>query len=154
VEILTDAPGTVFVPGRRFFIGTERGLRAPGSGELHVTRTSKFKDGLIVAFKELTTRNAAELWRDRLLLAPADELEPPSEHELYIHDLVGMRVILPSGDAVGEVSEVFELPQGLVLDVRRPTGGTVMIPFHESAVSYVDRAERVVHIDPPEGLLD
>jgi len=154
VEILTDAPGAVFVPGRRVFMGTERGSRAPGGSELHVVRASKFKDGLIVSFKELTTRNAAEVWRDRLLLAPAEELEPPAEHELYIHDLVGMRVVLQSGADVGEVIEVFELPQGLVLDVRRAGGDTVMIPFHGSAVSYVDRDQRVVHIDPPEGLLD
>ncbi len=154
VEILTDAPGAVFAPGRRVFMGTERGMRAPGNRELHVVRASKFKDGLIVAFKELASRNEAEVWRDRLLLVPADELEPPAEHELYIHDLVGMRVVLPSGTDVGEISEVFELPQGLVLDVRRTGGGTVMIPFHGSAVSFVDRDRRIVHIDPPEGLLD
>jgi ribosomal 30S subunit maturation factor RimM len=29
-----------------------------------------------------------------------------------------------------------------------------MIPFHGRAVTFVDRDQRVVHIDPPEGLLD
>ena len=154
VEVLTDAPGAVFAPGRRVFAGTERGGRAPGGAELHVVRSSRFKDGLIVSFRELTDRNAAEVWRDRLLVVPADELEPPAEHEIYIHDLVGMRVLLQNGEEVGLVSEVFELPQGLVLDVRRNSGGTVMIPFHASAVAFVDRHERAIHVDPPAGLLD
>jgi 16S rRNA processing protein RimM len=154
VEVLTDAPGAVFAPGRRVFAGTERGTRAPGGAELHVKRSATFKDGLIVGFAELQDRNAAESWRDRLLLVPADELEPPGEHEIYIHDLVGMEVVLPTGETVGVVGEVFELPQGLMLDVERAGGGTVMIPFHESAVAFVDRSKRIVHIDPPAGLLD
>ena len=154
VEVLTDAPGAVFAPGRRVFAGTERGARAPRGAELHVKRSATFKGGLIVAFAELQDRNTAELWRDRLLLVPAEELEPPGEHEIYIHDLVGMQVVLPTGENVGIVGEVFELPQGLVLDVKRPAGATVMIPFHESAVAHVDRANRIIHIDPPEGLLD
>ena len=154
VEVLTDAPGAVFAPGRRVYAGTERGTRAPGGAELHVKRATPFKDGLIVSFSELQDRNAAEVWRDRLLLVPADELQPPGEHEIYIHDLVGMQVVLPSGEDVGVVSQVFELPQGLVFDVRRTAGGTVMIPFHESAVAFVDRSKRIIHIDPPAGLLD
>jgi ribosomal 30S subunit maturation factor RimM len=51
------------------------------------------------------------------------------------------------------VSSVFELPQGLALDVKRETG-TVLIPFNEVFIHELKRAERTVVIAPPPGLLD
>ena len=55
-------------------------------------------------FDEIDDRDVAEIWRDRFLLLPADELEPLGEGEVYVHDLLGMRVELVSGEAVGTVA--------------------------------------------------
>lgn len=153
MELHTDAPGAVFAPGRRLYAGTTAGEPMADRSELHVVRSSPFKGGLIVAFREITDRTGAERWRDRFLLAPADELEPPADGEVYIHDLVGMAVQLANGEPVGTVREVYELPQGLVLDVQRARD-TVMVPFHASSVLGVDSEARLVTIDPPAGLLD
>ena len=156
VETLTDEPDAVFAPGRRVFAGTTTGTPARTALELHVTMSSPFKGGLIVKFAEIVDRNAAETWRDRYLLLPADELPPPDEDQVYVHDLPGMRVVRVSGEAVGEVIEVYELPQGLVLEVRRDgePAPTVMIPFDERTVTEVDGDARIITIDPLEGLLD
>jgi ribosomal 30S subunit maturation factor RimM len=53
---------------------------------------------------------------------------------------------------VGTVEELYELPQGLTLDVRRDKG-TVLVPY-DRFVTSVDRDARVIRIDPPAGLLD
>jgi 16S rRNA processing protein RimM len=76
-----------------------------------------------------------------------------SEGEVYQHELAGMQVVLESGELVGSVTNVFELPQGLALDVRRAQG-SVLIPFNEVFVHEVMRAERRIVIAPPPGLLD
>lgn len=154
VETTTDAPDAIFASGRRVFAGSPDGKLSAGPTELVVERASPFKGGMIVKFRGLETRNDAEPWRERTLLVPDDEVEPPGEDELFVHDLVGMRVELVSGEPVGEVREVFELPQGFMLDVARPGKGAVMIQFHESTVAEVDRDARVVKLDPPAGLLD
>jgi 16S rRNA processing protein RimM len=119
---------------------------------LHVVSATPFKGGFIVHFTEIADRDVAETWRNRFLLAPADELSALGESEVYLHDLIGMRVELPSGDLVGSVADTYELPQGLVLEVRRERG-SVMIPY-ERVVTSVDRDQRVIRIDPPAGLLD
>ena len=85
---------------------------------------------------------------------PGSEVSPPGEDELFIHQLVGMRVVRAGGEDVGEVTEVFVLPQGLVIDVRRTDGKSVMLPFDDNTVTDVDSDARVVTIDPVEGLLD
>lgn len=154
VEPITDAPDAVFAPGRRVFAGTAGGDRARDGAELSVAQARPFKEGLIVRFEQIADRNEAELWRDRYLLLPLAELAPLGEGEVYIHDLVGMRVQLVSGETLGSVSEVYELPQGLALDVARENGSSVVLPFNDDVVTRVRADERIVEVDPPAGMLD
>jgi 16S rRNA processing protein RimM len=154
VEPITDAPDAIFAAGRRVFAGTVDGDRARDGAELSVAGARPFKGGLLVRFEQIADRNAAELWRDRYLLLPLSELDPPGDDEVYIHELVGMRVVLASGEDLGVVSEVYELPQGLALDVARGSGGSVVLPFNQDVVTQVRAKERIVEVDPPEGMLD
>ncbi|HEX3865235.1 MAG TPA: ribosome maturation factor RimM [Gemmatimonadaceae bacterium] len=152
VEPLTDDPDAVFAHGRRLIAGTVSGDPSKDRRELHVESAGPFKGGLIVRFGEIADRTAAETWRDRYLLAPAAELEPPGEDQVYVHEIPGMRVELASGGLVGTVAATYDLPQGLMLDVERE-GGTILVPYDRVVIS-LDREARVIRIDPPEGLLD
>lgn len=153
VEPITGQPDAVFASGSRVFLGTVAGDPLPSGRELKVLRSSPFKGGLIVAFEELNDRSAAELLRAHTLLLPEDEVQPPPESEVYLHDLVGMRVVRVGGEEIGAVSEVFEVPQGLLLEVQRASD-TVMLPFDDQTVTDVDSAARVITVDPLEGMLD
>jgi 16S rRNA processing protein RimM len=51
------------------------------------------------------------------------------------------------------VTDVYELPQGIMLDVRR-ANGSVLIPFRPEVVTKVDLAGRRLIVDPPEGLIE
>ena len=152
VESMTDDPDGVFARGRKLVAGTVSGDPAKERRELTVMSAQPFKGGFIVHFDEIADRTIADTWRDRYLLVAASELEPLGEDEVYVHDLLGMRVELASGEAVGTVEELYELPQGLTLDVRREQG-TVLVPY-DRIVTSVDREARVIRIDPPAGMLD
>jgi 16S rRNA processing protein RimM len=153
VEPITDGPEAIFAPGHRILVGNARGDVSTDRRELHVTSVRPMGEGLLVKFDEIPDRTAAEVWRGRYLLLPGAEVPPPSEDEIYVHDLLGMQVVLATGEVVGQVQDVFELPQGFAIDVARATG-TVLVPFDDRVVSSVDRAARVITIDPPAGLLD
>ena len=152
VEAISDEPDAIFASGRRVIAGDANGNPLRSRLELHITHSSLFKGGYIVHFEEVRDRTEADTWRDRFLLVPADELEPLGEDEVYVHELPGMRVVLESGKEVGTIDCTYELPQGLTLDVKWDSG-SALIPY-DRIVTKVDRAERVVTIDPPEGLLD
>jgi 16S rRNA processing protein RimM len=154
VEALTDAPDAIFAAGRRVFAGTRDGTLLDGAAELRVVRSSPFKGGLIVAFEGIDTKTVADTWRDRTFLVPADEVEPPSEGELFIHELVGMRVVRSTGEDIGEVTTVFEFPQGLVMEVGRADRPPVLLPYNDVTVMEVDSDRRVIRVDPLEGLID
>ena len=154
IEPLTDAPDAVFAPGRRVFAGTVDGDPAPDKRELVVEESRPFKGGWIVAFSTIDDRNEAERWRERYLLVPPAELEPLADDQVYLHELSGLQVVLDaSGELVGEVTDVYELPQGVMLDVRRPKG-SVLIPFRSEVVARLDKQGRRILITPPDGLLE
>src|SRR3954452_10335062 len=119
VEPITDEPDAVFASGRRVIAGTASGDPSKDRRELRILSSSPFKGGFILHFEGIGDRTAAELWRDRFLLVPADELTPLGEDQIYVHELRGMDVQLVSGERVGTVADTYELPQGLTLDVKR-----------------------------------
>ena len=157
VEVTTDAPDAIFASGRRVFAGTVSGDIAPARQELHVRSARPFNDGLLVGFDEVADRNEAELWRGRYLLVPQHELPTPAADEIYLHDLIGMRVELHGGQPVGTVEELYELPQGLALDVRRiepRANETVILLYDDATIASVDKNERVIVVTPADGLLE
>ncbi|MES3033446.1 MAG: ribosome maturation factor RimM [Gemmatimonadota bacterium] len=154
VEPITDAPDTVFVSGRRLFAGTATGDPSPDGQELHVTAVRQHMESVRLTIAEIPDRTAAELWRGRFLLAPSDELPPPAEDEVYLHDLLGMQVLHVDGRALGTVADTYDLPQGLMLDVRPVNGGpTYFLPWRDEVLVQVDESARTITVNPPEGLL-
>ena len=161
VEPLTDKPDVVFASGSRVFAGTSSGDLAivtdvKGVVEtptLTVAGTKPFKKGLIVQFEELQDRDSADLWRGRYLLAPFAELPPLQEDEVYLHDLIGMSVVGTNGERIGAVTTFYELPQGIMLDVKT-TGGSAIIPYRPEIIVRTDIGERTIVINDTIGLLD
>jgi 16S rRNA processing protein RimM len=154
VEPITDAPQRVFASGQRVFAGTVRGDLAPDRRELHIDRATRFKEGLIVAFREIADRNAAEQWRNRFFLVPSGEVPALDAGEIYVHELLGMRVQLASGTPLGEVVDVYELPHGLAIDVKRDDGNGTVLLLYEQSVHSADRERRTLTVTVPDGLLD
>lgn len=161
VEPLTDKPDVVFASGSRVFAGNARGELAAGRGvkgedikpTLTIEESRPFKKGLIVQFEELRDRDSAELWRGRYLLAPFAELPPLAEDEVYLHDLIGMKVEGRAGEAIGEVTTLYELPHGVMLDVRTPRG-SALIPYRPEIIVRIDVTARTVVIDESLGLTE
>lgn len=157
VEVITDEPDAVFASGRRVYAGTATGELSRDRQELHLRSVRPFNEGLLVGFDEVPDRTVAESWRGRYLLLPPEELPAPDDDEIYLHELRGMEVRLASGEVVGTVDELYELPQGLAIDVRRVeprAQETVMLPYDDRTVASVDKAARVIVVTPPDGLVE
>jgi 16S rRNA processing protein RimM len=152
VQLITGEPDAIFAPGRRVFALPAAGPDAPVT-ELTVAASRPFKDGLLITFKEIGDRTAAEQWNGRHLSVPSSELAPPKEGELFLHELAGMAARSVSGESIGTVRGYYQLPQGVVLEIETPRGMRD-VPFHEVFVKQVDREKRSLVVDAPEGLLD
>lgn len=153
VESLTDAPDAIFASGRSVLMGDASGNPARSGEQLVVETARPFKGGLMVKFADVADRNAAELLRGRYLLLPFDQLEPPAENEVYLHELQGMKVELDTGESMGVVTSWYELPQGLTLDVST-SSGSVLVPYRPEVVDRVDPEARVVIVRSDIGIFD
>ncbi|HEV2593044.1 MAG TPA: ribosome maturation factor RimM [Gaiellaceae bacterium] len=154
VELLTDEPDRFFAPGRRVFAGTVDGELALPPRELTVEHSTPFRGGLIVKFDVIADRTAAEPWRLRYLMVRRDELTPPSEDEVFLHDLVGLEVRDDAGELIGKVAAFYELPQGVALEVTREGKGDVLVPYQPTVVREVDLDARTITVDVTSGLFE
>ena len=156
VSIETDAPDAIFASGARLFARLPHGGRDTGVPAVHtllVRAARPFKDGLLVQFDGLDDRTTAERWPGATLIVPMDEIEPPAEGELWLHELAGMRALDPHGATLGEVRGYYEVPQGIVLELITARG-VRDVPFNDAFVVGFDRETRLITLDVPEGLLE
>lgn len=152
VEVRTDAPAERFVPGTRF--STD-----PASvGPVVLETVRNHQDRLLVSFRGVRDRSAAEGLRGVLLLADIaddDGGDPDADADAwYDHELVGLRALLRDGTEVGRVVGVLHRSVQDALVLRRADGRRVEVPFVSAIVPTVDVGRGVVVLDPPAGLLD
>lgn len=113
-----------------------------GHADLVVVTSRPHQDRWIVVFEGVGSREAADALRGRTLWA--DPIEDPDA--LWVHELIGARVVEADGTERGVIESVQSNPASdlLVLD----TGALVPLVF------VTGRSGGVVTIDPPEGLFD
>ncbi|SBT37674.1 ribosome maturation factor RimM [Micromonospora narathiwatensis] len=163
VEVRTDEPEARFAPGMvlRTVPGATRqaeqvepeAYQVPA--ELTVEAARWHQGRMLVAFEGVLDRDVAEALRGTLIgVDSADVALPEDPEEFHDHQLVGLSVVTPAGERLGEVARIDHAPASDLLVLRRPEGRTALIPFVKAIVPEVDLAGGRVVVDPPAGLLD
>ena len=114
---------------------------------------------LLVGFAGITDRTAASELTGSWLSVDSSQLPAVSgPDEFRDHELIGLSVRTPAGEAVGVVTDVLHHGQDMLVVQRPahdgPAGQEHLVPFVKAIVPEVDVAAGVVVIDPPPGLLD
>lgn len=120
--------------------------------ELTVTGHSYVSGLLVVAFAELSDRNAAEALRGVDLWAEGlpDDI---ADDEFHDSALIGLAAVDAAGNRLGEVTGVqHNLAQDLL--VLQTASGQRLVPFVTELVPHVDLDTGQVVIAPIPGLLD
>ena len=146
VETRTDEPDERFADGSVLLVDDHDDL---------VVEHSHWHSGrLLVSFRGIHDRNAAETLRGLIVHVERDASDVPEDpEEYYDSTLQGLRVELPDGTELGTISDVVHVPGQdlLAIDVD---GREVLIPFIAAFVPLVDPVGGRVVVSPPEGLLD
>jgi 16S rRNA processing protein RimM len=97
-------------------------------------------------------RDRAAALRGLRLYLPRAALPPPATEEYYHADLLGLDAVLCDGTPIGRVRAVHDFGAGDMLEIARPDGAPVMVPFTRVVVPAIEiEAGRLV-IAPPPGL--
>ncbi|MFI6168202.1 ribosome maturation factor RimM [Nocardia sp. NPDC051052] len=153
VEIRTDEPAARFAPGN-----TLRGrlARSKEVRDFTVESAREHSGRLLVFLTGVGDRDSADALRGTLFFVDSEDLPPSGDpDEYYDHELEGLTVQLTDATVVGTVREVLHSAAGELLSVQAADDGReILIPFVNAIVPTVSLADRLIVIDPPEGLLD
>jgi 16S rRNA processing protein RimM len=151
VEIRTDDPAARFAPGNTL---RAKNSRSGTEGSYVVAEAREHGARLLLRLAGVDDRDSAEELRGSVFVVDSDELPPIDEPDTYYdHQLEGLRVRTTAGREVGVVAEVLHTAAGELLAVRADSG-EVLVPFVSAIVTSVSLDERLIEIDPPDGLLD
>lgn len=84
---------------------------------------------------------------------PLTDLPKLPADQYYLHDLDGMAVIDKTFGEIGIVEKVMDYNRNPLMQIMRG-GNEVLIPISEPFVLRVDKVEKIVHVDLPEGLIE
>ena len=148
VTLETDFPAERFKSGAELFIERDGVV-----GTLTLTSVRFQRERPVIGIAGVATMNEAEALAGRELRVPVEWLTTLPSGTFYRHDLVGCRVEMPDGTAVGTVREGEGTTAGSRLIVAG-AGGDVLIPLVAAICTAIDVPGRRIAIDPPDGLLD
>jgi 16S rRNA processing protein RimM len=127
-------------------LGDDTGKRSFVVEHLRVT-----PKGVIVRFKGITDRNAAEGLRGIALTVTRDALPDAGDDEFYHADLIGMAAVSPEGNDIGRVIAVQNFGAGDLLEIMLVgTKHTEYVPFTDPFVPTIDVKARRMTVIMPE----
>jgi len=130
-------------------------LRGPAGRPERVVRIAEARRSggafMLVALEGVGDRDAAAELRGAELCIARAALPALDEGELYVIDLIGLRVERPDGAVVGQVLEVIDYPASQVLAVETPTGA-LEVPMLAPYFVEARIAQGVVIVDAIEDL--
>ena len=152
VNPASDFPERFTKPGPRWLRACD-GDR-PTKIQLNSGRQLPGRSLFVVRVDGVNDRAAAEALIGQDLLVRGDDRPALADGEFHLLDLVGMEARLSEqGEVVGKVTDLISGGNDL-LELKRPDGRTLLIPFVEAIVPEVHLDQGWLLLTPPPGLLE
>lgn len=144
---LTDFPER-FKPGAVLLMEKDGHQR-----HLTIEKVRTQKNFLVIKFTEITDMPLAEELKTGLLKITNDQLTKLPANTYYIFEIVGMEVRTNDGQVLGKVKDVIQTGSNDVYIVAGKTKD-YLIPALKQIVKDVDKENKLITVEPLEGLLD
>jgi len=141
VTLLTDFP-------ERFENMTEIFVSSGNSWEKMKVLSSRFIAGRpVLQLENINSPEEAARMTNRYLAVPKSQLMKPREDSFFIFDLIGCEVVNESGDRIGSIVDVDELPANDAYIVKTEDGKRLIMAAVKRFVKKVDIENRKVVVD-------
>ncbi|HQO39474.1 MAG TPA: ribosome maturation factor RimM, partial [Spirochaetota bacterium] len=150
--VITDFPER-FETGKLLYIGFEKASR---ENRVEGLRPMKGRI-LLLKLEGIDSRNDSDLLKGMDIFIMGSDAESGrdllDEDSFFYYDLIGCKVYL-KGKEFGTVIDIMEAGAGDILVIEDLNSGRVMVPFVESMVDTARLNEKIIDINPVEGLFD
>ena len=106
----------------------------------------------VVTFEDLTPDEAHALAGHDLYL-PLDLLPKLTGNQFYFHEVIGFRVVDSQYGDIGTLQSIIEYPAQPLFQIVKE-GKEILIPVIDPVIKLVDRENKTLHIDAPNGLIE
>lgn len=148
----TDFPDERYTPGNHLFLFLP-GRDSNEPVELIVKSHRTHKNFNLLTFDGYENVNDVEKFRDGILKVPESQLGTLDEGEFYFHEIIGCLVFTVHGEEIGKITEILTPGANDVWVVKPKAGKDILIPYINQIVKKVDIKEKIILIEPMEGLL-
>lgn len=150
VRVLTDYPERLPKLKRVYLGGTPTD---PKPKPYTLSKVRFDRQYALITLKDIEDRNAAEFLRGLALMVAIEDAVPLEDGEVYLFQLIGMRVVLEDGKDLGELTDIAETGGNDNYIVQSEELGEFAIPAIPQVVLRIDTEAQQVVIRPMEGLL-
>jgi 16S rRNA processing protein RimM len=104
-------------------------------------------------FQDVNSIEDAEIYAGLEMYLPTSQLPLLEGNHFYFHEITGYRVIDRVFGEIGFIEDILELPHQSLFQVRWGEK-EILIPVIDAVIKQVDRQNRVLEIEAPEGLIE
>ncbi len=110
-------------------------------------------DLLRIKFEEVDTEEDAQHLIKSNLYLPLELLPKLQGNKFYYHEIIGFKITDKNYGEVGTIKAIND-STAQALFVVENNGVEILIPMNDEFIIKVDRANRTIHVNTPEGLID
>jgi 16S rRNA processing protein RimM len=107
----------------------------------------------VVRFQDVNSIEDAEIYAGLEMYLPASDLPVLDGDQFYFHEIKGFRVVDLKHGEIGIIDDILELPLQSLFQIRQGER-EILIPVVDEVIVNVDRENRILRIDAPEGLIE
>jgi 16S rRNA processing protein RimM len=107
----------------------------------------------IIKLKDILTPEIAEMFVNAEIFLPLDQLPKLTGNKFYYHDIIGYSIIDKTYGSIGKVEKVLDLPQQSILQIKYKNK-EILVPITDEIIKKVDRNNKQIKIEAPEGLIE
>ncbi|WP_027880901.1 MULTISPECIES: ribosome maturation factor RimM [Mesoflavibacter] len=108
---------------------------------------------LRVKFEEVDTEDDADSLMKSELYLPLSFLPELEDDKFYYHEIIGFKVEDKNFGNVGIISGVNDSTAQALFEIDR-NGTEILIPMNDEFISKVDKSNKTIFVETPEGLID
>jgi 16S rRNA processing protein RimM len=105
-----------------------------------------------VKFEDIDTEKQAKNLVGCSLYLPLDNLPETAEGEYYYHEIIGFKVLDRNRGEIGVVTKVLDLSGNPLIEINFD-GKEILLPKQDQFIEKVDKENRVLYVNAPEGLI-
>lgn len=117
------------------------------SSQLHKSELLRIK------FEDVDTEQDAEAILKSDLYLPLEFLPELPDDKFYFHEIIGFKVVDKSYGDVGIINSINDSTAQALFEIDRD-GIEVLIPMNDEFIERIDKPNKTIYVNTPEGLID